>query len=197
MGYFPLFVNLKGRKCIVIGNGKVAARKAERLRMFEGDVSVYAEGEWDDSVLKQAFLVIAATDDREVNHKITQFCRQHGILVNAADSKEESEFLFPAVIRQGPVSIGISTGGSSPLISSEIRKRIESVLPEDIGQIAELMDGIRDEVKMLPVDSDRKKCIFQSVYEEAKKTHGELKKEEVAAVIAKLLKDNDDYISEE
>ncbi|MDO4941412.1 MAG: bifunctional precorrin-2 dehydrogenase/sirohydrochlorin ferrochelatase [Lachnospiraceae bacterium] len=197
MGYFPLFVNLVGKRCVVIGDGKVAERKAESLRMFEGNVSVYAKGEWDYSTLAHAFLVIAATNDRTTNREIAQFCKKQGIFVNVADSKEESTFLFPAVIRQGPVSVGISTQGGSPLISAEIRKKIESVLPEDIGLITELMDDIRDDVKNLPVNPKMKKYIFQSIYEEAKETHGKLKKEEVAAVILRLLNDKDDYISEE
>ena len=111
MGYFPFFINLTGKICVVIGDGKVAERKAASLRMFDGEVSVYAKGEWNEQVLSQAFLVVAATDQREVNRQIALFCREKGIFVNVADSKEESTVLFPAVIRQGPVSIGISTGG--------------------------------------------------------------------------------------
>lgn len=197
MGYFPLFVNLEKKRCIVIGDGKVAERKAEKLRMFEGNVLVYAKGEWDYSILAHAFLVIAATNNRTTNREIAQFCKKRGILVNVADSKEESTFLFPSVIRQGPISIGISTQGSSPLISAEIRRKMESQLPKEIGLITEFMEDIRDDVKKLPVDSKLKKHIFQSIYEAAKEKHGKLEKEEVAAMISKLLSDKDDYISEE
>ena len=139
MGYFPFFINLTGKICVVIGDGKVAERKAASLRMFDGEVSVYAKGEWDEQVLSQAFLVVAATDQREVNRQIALFCREKGIFVNVADSKEESTVLFPAVIRQGPVSIGISTGGTSPLVSSEITRSIEANLPPDIVATAVFM----------------------------------------------------------
>ena len=187
MGYFPFFVNLTGKICVVIGDGKVAERKAASLRMFDGEVSVYAKGEWNEQVLSQAFLVVAATDQREVNRQIALFCREKGIFVNVADSKEESTVLFPAVIRQGPVSIGISTGGSSPLVSSEIRRSIEANLPPDIGATAEFMQKIRSTVTKLPIHEKKKKKIFQTIYEEVRKKHGRLEEGEAAKIIAELL----------
>jgi siroheme synthase-like protein len=198
MAYFPFFMNLTDRLCIVIGNGPVAKRKAERLRLFQGEVHIYEEGEWTYEMLLDAFLVIAATNQRAVNQEISEFCREHRIFVNVADAKEESSFLFPSVIKQGPVTIGISTEGSSPLISSDLRQKIEDDLPDSIGEICDFMQEVRPLIKDLPIASDRRKQIFRAIYDKAKMEQRKLDSKEVMAVISRLVgAEENDNISKE
>lgn len=195
MAYFPFFMNLKGQCCLVIGNGAVARRKAESLRLFEAEVCIFLEGEWEEEMLTEAFLVVAATNRRSINHQIAKICREHHILVNVADSKEESTFLFPAVIKRDSVTIGISTEGSSPLIASELRQTIEEHLPEAIGERSDFMKEIRGKVKELGLSSNENKKIFKAIYEDAKQKQRKLSEKEVMDIITQLLGEKDDNVS--
>lgn len=190
-------MNLSNQICMIIGDGAVAKRKAATLEKFEGMVYVYGVGEWEYEMLKHAFLVIAATDDRELNHQIAMFCKEHRILVNVADSKEDSTFLFPSVIQRGSLSVGISTEGKSPLVSAKIRQEIETVLPEHISELTDIMGEMRTDIKNLPLSKADKKKVFQAVYEEIKEVNRKLKEEEVIAIINQLLGDRNDNISNE
>lgn len=195
MAYFPFFINLFGKNCIIVGDGPVAKRKADVLRDFGGIVHVYGAGKWEYAMLKEAFLVIAATNDRVLNHQLAEFCKEHQIPVNVADSKEDSTFLFPSVIHEGSLSIGISTEGKSPLICAEVRKEIEAALPKDIRRLTDDMGSMRTYIKNLPLSKLDKKQIFQKVYEKTKEKNRKLKKEEITAVINRLLGDKYDNIS--
>ncbi len=186
MAYFPLFIDLNGRKCVVIGGGRVAARKVKTLLLYGADVLVISPGtegltaeglcgspdaeagehnagvsdyrvikdrlnteemEWE---IKDAVLVLAAADDRQVNHQAAAICHRLGIPVNVADEPSECTFLFPAVVKRGDISIGINTGGQSPVMSSMIRKETEKAVPEYYTeltrQLGELRSRIRDTV---------------------------------------------------
>lgn len=195
MAYFPFFINLSNQICIIIGDGAVARRKAATLEKFDGIVSIYGVGEWKYEMFEQAFLVIAATDDRELNHQIAVFCKEHHIFVNVADSKEDSNFLFPSVIQRGSLSVGISTEGKSPLVSAQIRKEIETVLPENISELTDMMGEMRNYIKNLPLSKTDKKNMFQAVYEKIKEENRKLEEEEVIAIMNRLLGDKNDNIS--
>lgn len=195
MAYFPLFVDLEGKVCMIIGDGPVAERKAGVLRKYGARVLVYGEGQWDFAHLKDAYLVIAATNQREINEQIAQYCREQQIMVNVADSKEESAFLFPSVVKEGGISIGITTGGASPVIASDLRKRIEAAIPEGIGDIAQYMGEVRKQIVAMPVSKEIKKKIFNNIYESAKRRKGRLKKEEYHSILKQSLGEENDNIS--
>ncbi|MDD5970058.1 MAG: bifunctional precorrin-2 dehydrogenase/sirohydrochlorin ferrochelatase [Anaerostipes sp.] len=197
MSYFPLFVNLKDQCCMVVGDGQVARRKADALRRYEAKVVMYEEGQWKMEDLSQAFLVVAATDDRRVNHQIASYCKAHGIGVNVADSKEDSTFLFPSLVQRGPISIGISTGGNSPLMSAQIRRVIEEAVPEEEGDIVEFMGEVRSWVKKLPIEQQKRKEIFQIIYTKAKEKNRKLKVEEMKEAAEELLGEEYDNIDKE
>ena len=90
---------------------------------------------------------MAATGDRKVNRTIGELCRSRSIPVDVADSREESTFLFPAVIRRGRLSVGISTGGSSPAACAYMRRELEQALPSSLEPILDWLEGLREEVK--------------------------------------------------
>ena len=141
--YYPVFINLKGRKCVVAGGGKVAERKALSLLRSGAEVTVispectarlrkehlrghikYIARRFKKGDLKNAFIVIAATDSAETNGKIS---KDAPYLVNVVDTPLLCNFIVPSVIRRGPLTIAISTSGVSPAIAKTIRKELEGL----------------------------------------------------------------------
>jgi siroheme synthase-like protein len=98
-------------------------------------------------MLKDAFLVVACTDDRELNARIAADTREIGALVNVADDPDQCDFFFPAVARSGPVVIAVGTGGSAPALAVKIRDQLAGKLPEDLGAFADLLTDLRGEIK--------------------------------------------------
>jgi len=141
--HYPIFLDLKDRPVLVVGAGKVALRKAKGLLEAGARVTVVApewEAEFDAlpvrmvarrfraSDLSGASLVFAATNDRLTNHRIGIAARGKGLFANVADSAEECSFIVPARVQRGVLQVAISTGGESPRISAEVRRKIEEAL---------------------------------------------------------------------
>jgi siroheme synthase-like protein len=141
--WYPIFLDLKDRAVLVVGAGKVALRKTKGLLEAGARVTVVAPKhlpefaalpvrlvlrEFRTGDLGGAALVFAATDDRLTNHRIAIAAKGRGILANIADSPEECGFLVPAHLRRGRVQIAVSTGGTNPRVSAELRKKLEAVL---------------------------------------------------------------------
>ena len=160
---FPLFVDMNDKTVLVVGGGPVAARKARVLLDYGPRVLVCAprfvpelEQLSGAELLRQPFvpdllegvsLAIAATDDRVLNRTVAQLCRKRAIPVNVADSREESTFLFPAVVRRGRLSVGISTGGASPAAAAHVRRTLEEQLPESLEPILDWLEDQRKKGK--------------------------------------------------
>lgn len=143
MRYYPIFLDLKDKPVLVAGAGKVALRKAKGLVEAGARVTVAAprwEPEFEHlpvrllkravelSDLEGAYLAFTATDDRAVNHAIAAEAKQRGIPVNVADAPAECDFLVPSRIERGDVQIAVSTGGRSPRLAVEVRRKIEEML---------------------------------------------------------------------
>jgi siroheme synthase-like protein len=143
MKYYPIFLDLKDRHVLVVGAGKVALRKTRGLLEAGARVTVVApewEPEFEDlpvrriargfraSDLSGAMLVFAATDDRLTNHRIGVAAKGRGIFANIADSGAECDFIVPARVQSGSVQIAVSTGGESPRLSAELRRKLEEAL---------------------------------------------------------------------
>jgi len=143
MRHYPIFLNLKDRPVLVVGAGKVALRKTRSLLDAGARVTVVAP-EWERefeslpvrlvprrfraSDLTGALLVFAATDDRLTNHRIGVAAKGKGIFANIADSAEECDFVVPARVERGTVHIAISTGGESPRLSAELRRKLDEIM---------------------------------------------------------------------
>lgn len=142
-GYFPLFIDIKGKNIKVIGGGTIALRRVKTLLNFGAVITVIAPKaaeeistlakagkiNWEQRIYKQgdcsgAFLVIAAADKREINHAVFEECREKNILISAADKKEECSFYFPAVIQEGDIVIGVTSGG---LNHKGVRKAADTI----------------------------------------------------------------------
>lgn len=175
MPYFPLFVNLDGKKVVVAGGGSVASRKVEKLLPFRPKITVVApkvttylqnlEREKKIKLLKRklrftdlkgAFIVIVAVDDFNLQKRVYSFCTKRGIHCNAVDNPDFCTFLFPALIFRDELVLGISTSGRVPALSAGVRELVEKALPEDLESIFLEIDGIR---KSLPKGKKRQELI--------------------------------------
>jgi len=143
-GYYPVFLDVRGRRVVVLGAGRVAARKIKGLEEVGARVRVIApriapglrgheveRRKYRAGDLKSAVLVFAATDDRQVNHAVAMEARQRRIPVNVADCLDECTFIVPARITQGEIQIAISTGGKSPRTAKQLRQALERLLKTD------------------------------------------------------------------
>jgi len=181
MPHYPINLDLKNRRCIVVGGGEVAERKVETLLEFDAAVVVIApdltsrlechaeqgliqhlRGAYAPEMLEGAFLVFAATDSREANRAVSEECRKRGILVNVADDPELCTFFVPAMVRRGDFVIGISTSGRSPALAKRVRESLESEFGPEYGELADLMGELRDEVKSkYPDQADRSRAFVR------------------------------------
>jgi len=186
MAAFPFFIELKGKKCVVIGGGKVASRKIEILSKFNGDIVVISPEISDEiKVLKDfgrlvhinrcyessdiigAFIVIAATSDILVNDNIYTDAVNLGIFVNVADDPQKCTFLFPAVVKRSDLVIGISTSGSYPTLSKKIRKKVDSMVNSNMNEdVIFLLKEFRRKVIHEIEDNPLKAEILDRVIEE-------------------------------
>ncbi len=170
MTVFPLFENIDNKVFVIVGGGMTAKRKVQKLKSFTSRILVIAEETdmQDVRVLRKQVemqdlllgdFVIAATDDRAKNREIAEFCSANRIPVNVVDDPELCSFIFPSVIKRGDLSVGISTGGASPLYSRHLREEIEDLLPDHIGGILERMSALRKVVpKRIPDQKARADC---------------------------------------
>ena len=154
-----MFVQLKKKKCLVIGGGKIALRKIEVLKDFEADITVIAPEmitqirqidqicrifrTFMEKDFNEADFVIAATDDQKTNHEISQICRRKKIPVNAVDQKEDCSFIFPSYVKEGEVVAAFSSGGQSPLITQYLKEKIKPDLNKELGQLAQILGSLR------------------------------------------------------
>jgi siroheme synthase-like protein len=153
--YFPAFVDLRGRRCLVVGGGAVGERKVRELLACAAMVTVVSPGltpalavlaasdaiawrgrRFRGSDARGCALVIAATDEPRVDRAVAAAARRHRALVNVVDRPEVCDFIFGSVLRRGELQIVVSTGGRSPALAREIRRRLEPVFgPEYAGLV--------------------------------------------------------------
>lgn len=149
--YLPIFLDLKGRKVLVIGGGKIAAEKLRKVVLCCDNTVVitkevkdeYIEElaksgkikleirEFSESDLEGVFIVISATDNGELNQRVYDLCSSRNIPVNSVDQKDKCSFIFSAEIRRGDLTIAVSTGGASPGLAARIRNQIEDLIADD------------------------------------------------------------------
>lgn len=185
MASFPLFVDLKNKKCVIIGAGLVAYRKIEILLRYEARLCVVAptvcakveqlhkEGlltieqrYYHSSDLSNAFLVIAATADSLTNTMVYEEAIRRNIPVNVVDEPQKCTFYFPSIIKRGELSIGISTHGKFPALSKRLRKRISEDISPDYEEIVERLGEFRSFVKRHVLLQSEREQILKQVLDE-------------------------------
>jgi precorrin-2 dehydrogenase / sirohydrochlorin ferrochelatase len=164
--YYPFFLNLSGKKCLVIGGGQVALRKVTSILECGAKATVISpvflpefkkltrkknvtliQRNVKPEDLKGAEIVFSATDSRETNRKIAERAKKQNALVNVVDDPDHSDFIVPSFFRRGELTIAVSTGGSSPAFAKKVRSRLERTIGEDYSQLLSIMKGIRSELK--------------------------------------------------
>ncbi len=181
MKHYPIFLNLKEQPCIVIGGGSVANRKVDSLLTSGAIVTVVSPRltaelsqkqhdniiqviprEFNNSDLDNAFLVIAATDNAEVNAQIGHLARQNNTLVNVADNPQLSSFIVPSVLDRSPLTIAVSTGGASPVLARQLRMKLETMIPSACGHLAGITEEYREKVKQHFPRQEQRKQFWES-----------------------------------
>lgn len=196
MAYFPMFVNLKDQPCLVVGGGMVAYRKVKVLLDFEARVVVVGENICDkiyeivkksnqlelqkkcfeDADCDNMFMVIAATDDKLLNHHIAEICNSKGIMVNAVDQKEDCSFIFSSYIKEKNLIAAFSSGGNSPVLAQYLKSQEREILTPFLGELNEYMGKIRKYVIENYDTEEKRKEIFKEIVNTAIE-NGELPQE--------------------
>lgn len=167
MDYFPLFIDLKNKNCLVIGAGEVASRKIELLAKASANITVIApeictnirslakknkqitllKKEFTPDDINQQRLIISATNQASVNRQVAETANLHNIPVNVVDNPELCSFIVPAIIDRSPIVAAVSSGGASPVLARLLRSRLESLIPNAFGRLAKLANKYRATVK--------------------------------------------------
>ncbi|MEZ0470051.1 NAD(P)-dependent oxidoreductase [Luteimonas salinilitoris] len=183
MPLFPMFADLSDREVLVVGGGEVAARKIEALLHAGARVQVHAEacngaisrwceqgrvrrreGEFDPNWLDQAWLLVAATDDRAFNARLAAEAGRRRRLANIVDDAELSTFQVPAIVDRAPLLVAISSGGAAPMLARRLRERLEALLDHSLGDFAGLFARHRGAIRQrLPQLIQRRRWMEQVI----------------------------------
>ena len=191
--YYPIMIDLEDKCCTIIGGGKVAERKAISLLEYKAKVRIVgprltsilaklAEDkqilwvsrpyQWGD--LDNSCLVYVATNDSDVNHLCYQEARQRGIPINIVDSPHLCDFIVPASIQRGDLSVMVSTNGKSPMLSRRIREELEKRYGQEYEEFVDLLGELRERVLNEIEDIEKRRQIFEAVvYSDILQQHSE------------------------
>ena len=182
MKFLPIFLKLEDKNCLVVGGGDVAARKISSLISTNARILIVARElnpeiealvqsgqlvilatEYEKSQLDSCVLVIAATNDAELNKRVSTDAQQRNIPVNVVDNPELCSFIMPSVVNRDPVQIAISTGGASPVLARLLRSRLETMIPSAYGKLASMMKSVRKEVKEKIPNQTQRRRFWESI----------------------------------
>jgi len=182
MKHFPVFLSLKDKHCIIIGGGTIAERKADSLLNAKARVTIvspqltthlaylvkeeqlhYIERHYQEHDIKDAFLVVAATDQADVNQLIAEYANTNNILVNVVDNLSLCNFIVPSVLDRSPVTVAVSTGGASPVLARQLRMKLESMIPSSCGELAAITEEYREQVKQKFSTVEERKAFWENV----------------------------------
>ena len=182
MKYYPVYIDVSKRKCVVVGGGDVAERKVERLLECGARVVVigneltpnleamkneekisHIPDNYKNDYIEGALLVIGATDRDEINERIYRDSKERGILVNIVDDPAKCDFIVPSVFQQGDLSIAISTGGKSPALARNLREELEQRYGHEYRILLNIMGDIREKIISRGEPSDENRKLFESV----------------------------------
>lgn len=184
MDFLPIFFDIKQKPCLVIGGGEVAARKVSLLLKAQAEVTVvspqlsreladwHEEGklthiarDFEDADIEQPVLVIAATDDKPVNERVSELAKARGIPVNVVDNPKLCSFITPSIVDRSPVQIAISTGGASPVLARMIRTKLEGCIPAAYGRLGALVANFREKAKAKFTNVDQRRSFWEGILE--------------------------------
>lgn len=175
----PLMIDFEGKRVVIVGGGSVGLRKAKAFARAGADVEVVSrdiaagfsklpvkrtkvDSFKDLDTLGDALLVIAATDDRDLNARISRFCAERGVLCNIVDDPN-SEVYMPSIVTRGPLTVAISTRGASPALAKRARIEIEGAIGPEWGAMASLLAVARAELKSSTASQATRKRILDRI----------------------------------
>ncbi|TVU63048.1 siroheme synthase [Vibrio atlanticus] len=178
MRYFPMFLDVENKPILVVGGGEVACRKVDSLLRAGANVTVvspkvapylkqlvdesklhWVQNFYSSQIISKNYLQVwATTDNPNLNHQVHNDAKKLGILVNVVDDLPYCDFITPSIINRGRIQIAISSGGASPVLVRNIREKLETVLPQNIGLIADFGASKRNSIKeSFPTVDERRK----------------------------------------
>ncbi len=182
MSFYPVNIDLTGRLCVVIGGGRVAERKVRGLlscnaevQIISPDVTPGIEELSDNSQvtlvrrayqagdLEKAFLIIAATDDIDVQHHVHLEAEEREVLINVADVPQKCNFILPATVRRGDFTVSISTGGKSPALAKQLRMELEKQFGLEYEILVELLGALRNNILSEVRESGKTETVFHQL----------------------------------
>ncbi|CCQ11520.1 Siroheme synthase / Precorrin-2 oxidase [Pseudoalteromonas luteoviolacea B = ATCC 29581] len=186
MQYLPIFTKLENKPVVIIGGGEVAVRKARAILKAGAALTIVAP-EFDKSLtsladeypinfvpaffepdhLTGAMLVIAATDNDQVNAEVFAAAEAKNIFVNVVDDQPKCSFIFPSIVDRNPITIAISSAGTAPVLARRLREKLETLIPQHIGPLAQLVGQFRDKVKARFTHFADRRQFWESVFDSA------------------------------
>ncbi|MEH6578276.1 MAG: siroheme synthase CysG [Amphritea sp.] len=182
MDYLPLFFKLENKIAVLVGGGQVALRKATLLVRAGAKVTVISHavepelielvemhggqviiGEYHPALLDEANLVIAATDDDELNERVHYDAVDRHLPVNVVDSPSLCTFIFPSIVDRSPIVIGISSGGESPVLARLLRAKLETWIPQGYSKLGKLVGGFRSQVKARFTSVNQRRMFWEKI----------------------------------
>lgn len=184
MQYYPIFVNLEHKHCLVVGAGGVGKRKIQSLvesgagqvtiidtspadsemeAIIGQDNVVFHCREFDKSDLEGKFLVIACTSNEKVNLFISKLCQERDILCNIADLPEKSSFIVPASVKRGDLTLAISTAGQSPAMAKRIRRELQDAFGDEYAHLLTAMGRIRPLMLNMGLETKENTAVFRKL----------------------------------
>jgi len=179
MKYYPVYLNARGRRCVIIGGGSVAGGRAQSLveagaqvtviapRLAPGPTRLAGEGRltwlarsYRRGDLAGAFLAIGAANNRAANRQVWQEAEELGILVNIVDDPPHCAFIAPAVLRRGNLTVAISTGGAAPALAVRLRQQLEQIIGDEYGRFLELVEPIRHSVAARHPNFEQRRALW-------------------------------------
>ncbi|MFN2464798.1 MAG: bifunctional precorrin-2 dehydrogenase/sirohydrochlorin ferrochelatase [Candidatus Dormibacteria bacterium] len=181
-GYYPVYLDLAGKSCLVLGGGAAALDKARGLLAAGADVTVIGQvfvpemlelgGAHAVRLLRRDFsegdldgvgLVIDASLDEALGRRVSEAARRRRILVNVLDRPGLCDFIAPAVVRRGPLQVAVSTAGRSPFMASHVRRLLEGTLGQEYGELVEIVGQLRDRLRTEGVPLAEQAAIYERI----------------------------------
>jgi siroheme synthase-like protein len=208
MAYFPMFVNLEEQNILIVGGGKTALRKAEKLSYFKPRLHFvskdfhdetltlilqhhysYQKRAFRESDIEDAMMVIAATNDRDVNKEIAKICHERSIPINSVDDQDNCTFFFPSLYTNKEIVCGISSGAHSPVVAQRVRQILETNVPSALGDINERLGVLRPILKQKGTLEKRRAFYHQAI--DLMLDHPELTNEQLIALYERSVENED------
>ncbi|WP_104503691.1 siroheme synthase CysG [Acinetobacter indicus] len=184
MDIFPISLKLQQQRCLIVGGGHIAYRKAGLLQKAGAIIDVVApaidaallelvqqsQGHYEAAAfnteipLRQYRLVIAATDDAAINRQVFEACEAENVLVNSVDDPPHCRFMVPAIVDRSPLLISVATNGASPVLSRQIRTQLETSIPHGMGKLASFSGQWRAAVKAKIQNPDERRIFWENLY---------------------------------